>query len=105
MNPPFPEPWQAQALALADTLVRDGLFSAREWSETLGRALRAAEDGGAVDSQQTYYACVLEALERLVSRHSEIDSSALAAMRAAWEWAYRSTPHGHPVSLDESGNR
>jgi len=95
----FDEAWQAEALAIADTLVQNGLFSANEWSETLGAALRRAEAGGASDDQQTYYQCVLGALEELIARHSEIDSSAMAAMCSDWERAYLETPHGQPVRL------
>ena len=99
-DPVFGEPWQAQALALADTLVQNGLFSASEWSDALGLALREAESDGASDDQNTYYACVLKALETLVAGNCEIDFSAMSEKRADWERAYLSTPHGQPVELD-----
>ena len=97
--PVFEEAWQAQALAMADTLVQNGLFSAREWSAKLGEELSNAQADGASDDQATYYRCVLSALERLVAEHSEIDLPAMAGKRAAWEQAYLSTPHGQPVHL------
>ena len=99
-EPVFAEAWQAQALALADTLVQNGLFSAVEWSDALGAALREAEAGGETDDQETYYRCVLSALECLIASHSEIDMAAMAGKRADWEQAYLSTPHGQPVELD-----
>ena len=43
----FDEAWQAEALAIADSLVQSGLFSAADWSQTLGAALRQAEVDGA----------------------------------------------------------
>ena len=89
-----------EALAIADTLVRNGMFSASAWSEALGEALREAEAGGAADDQSTYYQCVLSALEKLVASHSEIDRPAMAAKLEDWERAYLSTPHGQPVKLD-----
>jgi len=95
----FEEPWQAEALAIADTLVHNGLFSAGSWSQALGEALRDAEAGGASDDQQTYYQCVLTALEGLIAQHSEIDRPAMTAKREDWEQAYLSTPHGQPVKL------
>lgn len=98
-EPVFTEPWQAQALALADTLIKNGLFSAGEWSDALGLALREAEDRSAPDDQKTYYACVLKVLERLVADHSEIDLAAMTGKRSDWEQAYLSTPHGQPVEL------
>ena len=99
-NPAFDEAWQAQALAIADSLVRAGLFSAGEWSDALGAALKLAESEGATDNQETYYQCVLSALEGLVAIHSEIDQQAMAGKRRDWEQAYLSTPHGQPVKLD-----
>jgi nitrile hydratase accessory protein len=102
-EPVFTDPWQAQALALADSLVKNGMFSATEWSETLGQTLRDAQTEGKPDDQQTYYGCVLRTLELLISRHSDIDSTAMAGRRADWERAYLSTPHGQPVSLDSEG--
>ena len=98
-QPAFDEPWQAEALAIADTLVKNGLFSASAWSDALGAALTQAESSGAADNQETYYQCVLHALERLVAEHSEIDQKAMAGKREDWEQAYRSTPHGQPVNL------
>jgi nitrile hydratase accessory protein len=98
-EPVFAEAWQAQALAIADTLVQNGVFSASDWSEALGEALQQAEAGGADDDQETYYRCVLQALEGLVASHSEIDRKSMAGMRADWEKAYLDTPHGQPVNL------
>ena len=99
----FDEAWQAEALALADTLVQGGLFGAADWSQALGEALRQAAAEGAADDQQTYYQCVLNALEALIAQHSDIDRQAMQGQREDWEQAYLSTPHGQPVKLD-SGN-
>ena len=98
-DPVFDEPWQAEALAIADTLVSKGIFSARAWSEALGKALRTAESKGAADNQETYYNCVLSALEQLIAEYSEIDQETINAKRRDWEQAYLSTPHGQPVRL------
>ena len=100
-DPVFDEAWQAQALAIADTLVQNGLFSASEWSQALGDELAAAAADNASDNQETYYACVLNALEKLVARHSEIDREAMLGKRKDWEQAYLSTPHGQPVMLPD----
>ena len=98
-HPAFDEPWQAEALAIADTLVQGGLFGASAWSNALGLALKQAESRGDKDTQETYYRCVLTALETLVANHSDIDQEAIAAKREDWEAAYLSTPHGQPVRL------
>ncbi len=98
-DPVFDEAWQAQALAIADTLVQNGLFSAPEWSAALGATLAAAEAEGRADNQDTYYHCVLETIESLVAARSDIDAAAMLGKRRDWEQAYLSTPHGEPVSL------
>ena len=95
----FDEAWQAEALAIADTLVQNGMFSAASWSSALGEALRNAQADGASDDQKTYYQCVLTALEGLIAQHSEIDRPAMTAKREDWEQAYLATPHGQPVEL------
>ena len=99
-NPAFDEPWQAEALAIADSLVQSGLFNASAWSNALGLALKQAESRGDEDTQETYYRCVLTALETLVADHSDIDHEAMNARYKDWEMAYLSTPHGQPVRLN-----
>lgn len=98
-EPAFDEPWQAEVLAIADTLVQNGLFSAASWSAALGAELKQAGENGAADNQETYYRCALNALESLVAANSEIDMKAMAGKRNDWEQAYLSTPHGQPVEL------
>lgn len=98
-EPVFDEPWQAQALALADTMVREGHFSASEWAETFGGVLKQAADSGAPDTLETYYTCVVTALEQLSAARTGITPSDVADRRAAWEAAYHRTPHGKPVVL------
>lgn len=100
-GPTFAEPWQAQALALAMQLQAAGAFSASEWAEALGHAIRAAQAAGDPDDGTTYYAHVLVALEALVRAKGLASAADLAAMKAAWERAYRTTPHGQPVELKE----
>ena len=98
-QPVFEEAWQAEALAIADTLVQQGLFGAVEWSDTLGAMLEQAAAGGAADNQETYYRCVVDALETLLAKYGGIDREAMRKTRADWEAAYRRTPHGQPVIL------
>lgn len=98
-EPVFEEAWQAQTLAIADTLVQSGMFSASAWSEALGAALEEANKAGAPDTQETYYRSALNALESLIASHSEIDKKAMTGKRNDWEQAYLSTPHGMPVNL------
>ena len=98
-DPVFDEPWQAQALAIADSLVQSGLFSAQDWSSALGQALSEAEANNETDNHETYYRCVVSALEALIATNSDIDDFAMIQKRKDWESAYLATPHGQPVGL------
>jgi nitrile hydratase accessory protein len=98
-EPVFDEPWQAQALATALSLVEDGLFSREAWSEALGAELRRAEQAGAPDTAETYYQAVVATLERLVTDSGAASAEALAERRESWRRAYLETPHGQPVEL------
>lgn len=99
-EPVFDEAWQAQVLAMADSLVRKGAFTPSDWSEALGAQLRRAMGDGAADDAETYYQAALRALEGLLDRFGAVSSDAVTERRDAWERAYLTTPHGHPVSLD-----
>jgi nitrile hydratase accessory protein len=100
-DPIFDEAWQAQALAMADSLVKSGLFSANDWSNALGQSLKESANRADIDSQLTYYQSVLKTLEQLIADHSEIDAALMDSKRQDWEKAYLNTPHGQPVTLDE----
>lgn len=95
----FDEPWQAQCLALADSLVKAGRFTATEWADALGDALKRAEELDAPDTLTTYYTAVIDALEGLCEARSGISGEDRALRRSAWEAAYLRTPHGQPVEL------
>lgn len=72
-EPWFAKPWQAQALAIADSLMANGVFSASIWSETLGQTLEQSKAQGNADDQENYYRCVLTALEALLAKRASID--------------------------------
>lgn len=95
-DPIFDEAWQAQVLAIADTMVQAGRFSATDWAETLGAELRVADAAGKPDTTQTYYEAALAALERL----TPITGAELFERKADWTRAYQRTPHGKPVVLE-----
>jgi len=92
-------PWQAQALALAHTMVQAGHFTATAWAKALGAALKKAEAQGASDTLETYYTAVVSALEKLSEEHVGISTQERVRRRADWEAAYHRTPHGMPVEL------
>jgi hypothetical protein len=100
-EPVFEEPWQAQVLAMADTLIVNGVISPMLWSDTLGSELKKAQSLDAEDNMTTYYKAALQALELLLDRQANISTSEVSDKRDAWERAYLATPHGQPVNLKE----
>ncbi len=49
-DPVFDEPWQAQVLAMADTLVVRGVVEPAVWSKTLGQELKEATRRGPIET-------------------------------------------------------
>ncbi len=98
-DPTFDEAWQAQSLAIADTLVDAGVVTAMGWAEALGFELQSAARAGAADYADTYYLAVLGAVEKLLRQIEIIGRDELDARVEAWRQAYLSTPHGKPVEL------
>ena len=64
-DPPFAEPWQAQAFAVVVELIESGRLTQEEWSQRLSAELKAAEGRGEYDTGKRYYGYWLAALERL----------------------------------------
>jgi nitrile hydratase accessory protein len=98
-GPLFAEPWQAEVLAIADALLRRGLFTAADWASALGAALAAADHHGAPDTPATYYRSALVALEQLLAQHAPEISCLMPDRISAWRRAHLDTPHGEPVVL------
>jgi len=98
-EPVFDEPWQAQLMAMADTLISSGVISPTVWSDTLGEELKKAQVRGDDDDITTYYRAALQAFEQLLRQNSDISEADVTDKRDAWEQAYLATPHGQPVNL------
>lgn len=91
-GPVFAAPWEAQAFAMAVTLNEAGVFSWREWAETLATELRA-------EPMRPYYESWLVALERLLEAKKVMSERERLERISAWERASKATPHGQPVEL------
>ena len=98
MNEPavFKAPWEAQAFAMAVSLHERGLFSWKEWADTLAAVIAEA---GEHDTGEDYYRHWMTALERIVAAKGLLASEALEARRHEWEEAAERTPHGQPIEL------
>jgi nitrile hydratase accessory protein len=101
-GPVFAEPWQAQAFAITLTLHEKGVFTWREWADTLAAEITAAQIAGDADRGDTYYHHWLAALESLVARKIVSSSSELTKYQHAWGHAADRTPHGQPIELRDS---
>jgi nitrile hydratase accessory protein len=102
--PVFDEPWQAQALAMADLLVQSGAISAQDWADRLGAHLKQAASAAVVDDANAYYGAVLAALEELLYRNGALEPGQVAGLQEQWKRAYLNTPHGSEVELS-AGDR
>ncbi|KIN61619.1 hypothetical protein Z945_2612 [Sulfitobacter noctilucae] len=98
----FEEPWHAQVFALTVHLNEAGHFEWSDWAERFGATLKrhglAKELNGGAD----YFAAWLETLEGFLAERELAAPGDVAALRAAWEAAYRATPHGAPVTLADA---
>jgi len=65
-EPPFREPWEAQAFAMTVKLHEAGHFTWLEWAAVLSEEIAAARKQGDPDLGTTYYHHWLRALERMV---------------------------------------
>ena len=81
-GPVFRAPWEALAFGLAVKLHEQGLFTWKEWSESLGAAIRDAQAAGDPDLGDTYYLHWVKALERLMIARGLADESGLAELAA-----------------------
>jgi nitrile hydratase accessory protein len=97
-RPPFTEPWEATAFAMAVHLHERGVFDWPELAEELGRRLAA-------DPAVAYYEHWLGAVEALVVRHRVATTDELVATREAWLEAAARTPHGQPILLHGTRER
>lgn len=92
-EPVFREPWEAHAFAMTVSLHRAGLFTWREWADTLARRIVEAQAAGDADLGDTYYRHWLAALERLLADARLVAPEETRARGVAIDSAQRSD-HG-----------
>ena len=98
-GPVFREPWEARAFAMALALHEAGVFTWKEWAETLGAQIKRAQAAGDPDTGATYYHHWLAALERMVAEKGVSGAAELDRYYHAWDHAADRTPHGQPIEL------
>lgn len=97
--PVFEQEWQAQILAMADTLILNKSIEPTSWSENFGAGLEQAHAAGQPDDLRTYYKVALDTLEMLLTAQGDVTEVELSNKRQAWKQAYLNTPHGEPVRI------
>jgi nitrile hydratase accessory protein len=97
--PVFQAPWEAQAFAMTLALHERGLFTWKEWAQTLSEVIGEARQRGDADTGEHYYHHWQTALERIVAGKGLVTSALLRQRREQWDEAARRTPHGQPIQL------
>lgn len=98
-EPVFEAPWEAQAFAMTLALYDRGIFTWKEWAETLSQMIREAQAAGDPDTGESYYEHWLGALERIVATKGLVSGELLALRKEKWRETARRTPHGKPIEL------
>jgi nitrile hydratase accessory protein len=93
-EPVFREPWEAQAFSMAVALHQRGVFTWKEWADTLAAVIADPRS-----ANLPYYEQWLAALERLSTERALVDPAELARRKEAWRMAAARTPHGQPIVL------
>ncbi len=101
-EPAFEAPWHAQVFALTVVLNEAGHFAWGDWAEVFGATLRAHGVGKELDGGEDYFNAWLAALEELLTQRGFAEVALIEEMRASWEDAYLSTPHGAQVKLAQT---
>lgn len=98
-EPAFEAPWHAQVFALTVALNEAGHFTWSDWADLFGATIKQHGLKRDLDGGDDYFNAWLAALETMLRNRNLADEAAIEHMRAAWETAYLSTPHGAPVNL------
>lgn len=101
-EPVFEAPWHAQVFALTVHLNEAGLFEWRDWAARFGAGLAQRGLDRELNGGEDYFAVWLEVLETFLRDLGLAAPDEVSRLRADWEAAYLSTPHGAPVRLPEA---
>lgn len=100
-EPVFEDPWHAQVFALTVYLNESGQLPWSDWATRFGATLKRHGVGKDLDGGEDYFNAWLETLEAVLAEAGAAAPQEASDVRAAWERAYLSTPHGAPVRLAE----
>jgi nitrile hydratase accessory protein len=98
-EPVFSEPWHAQLFALTVHLNESGRFAWPDWAARFSATLAVHGVDRELDGGDDYFTAWLETLETMLAEDGAAAPDEAARIKAAWEQAYLTTPHGAPVRL------
>lgn len=98
-EPVFSEPWHAQVFAITVALNESGAFDWSEWADAFGATLKLHGLARDLNGGDDYWLAWLDALEGFLEQSGTALPQDTGALRAKWETAYQSTPHGQPVKI------
>jgi nitrile hydratase accessory protein len=99
-EPVFQDSWEAEAYAIGNILVKQGIVTCSGWMDLMGSAIRKAQAQGDPDTGETYYNHWCSALESLCFQQSLIEPDKYQDLLRLWGQAIANTPHGVALSLE-----
>ena len=100
--PPFRDLWEAEAFAIGNLLIKEGVITCKEWETVMSEAILRAQAAGDPDRGDTYFNHWADALETILISHGMTDRESLSEQQALWDRAIRNTPHGVALSLENA---
>ena len=101
-EPVFGNSWEAEAYAIGNLLVKEGLVRRDRWMELMAEAIRRAQQAGDPDGGDTYYQHWCSALECVCFQQEWISPQAYEELLTLWAQAIANTPHGVPLALENA---
>ena len=86
-RPLFNDSWEVEAFAMGRILVEEGTVSRSEWYDTIGAAIKAAQERGDPDNG---------------GANPAGKTGTLHETQAVWMKAAANTPHGVPIRLENA---
>jgi nitrile hydratase accessory protein len=85
--PPFRDLWEAEAFAIGNLLIKEGVITCKEWETVMSEAILRAQAAGDPDHGDTYFNHWADALETILISHGMTDRESLSEQQALWDRA------------------
>jgi nitrile hydratase accessory protein len=103
-EPVFQDSWEAEAYAMGNILVKQGVVSCRKWMDLMTEAIRKAQLAGDPDAGDTYYLHWCDALETLCFQMGLISRESYQELLDLWAQAIANTPHGVALAIENAAS-